>query len=349
MITSNFSIKGQIVFTLLFVAACIPANAQKSKKKSKAPNYQEVINEAHAKYKDVKEGANADYIEELAKVNPNIFGIVIVTPKGEVFTVGDFSEYVSIQSVSKVFTMAKVIEELGPEALLEKIGADATGLPFNSVEAVEHMKGKEINPLVNPGAIMSTSLIAGTDSAEKWNNVQATLNSFAARKLEINKPVYISEANDNVHNQALAVLLQSYGRMYWDPREITDVYTKQCSMNVSAKDLAIMAGTLANGGINPVSKEVVVSPSTVSHVLAVMSTAGLYDDSGIWFYNTGLPAKSGVGGGFIAVVPGKFGIAVVSPPLDKAGNSVKAQLVIEHVVNALGLNPYLIKPVGAKK
>ena len=195
---------------------------------------------------------------------------------------------------------------------------------------------------------MSTSLIAGEDSAAKWQNVKATLNAFAGRTLTINQPVYVSEANDNLHNQALAVLLQSYGRMYWDPREATDVYTKQCSMNVNAKDLAIMAGTFANGGVNPVTGQVVVSPQTVAHTLAVMSTAGLYDDAGIWLYNTGLPAKSGVGGGLIAVVPGKFGIAVVSPPLDKAGNSVKAQLVIQYIVEALGVNPYLVTPVTKK-
>lgn len=321
--------------------------AQKSKKKAKI-DYQQVITDAYEKFENVTDGANADYIKELALVDPKIFGIALVTPTGEIYSVGDISTEVSIQSVSKVFTMARNIEDYGAQAILDKIGADATGQPFNSVAAVEHMQGKEINPLVNPGAIMSTSMIAGADSAEQWANVQATLNSFAGRTLSINMPVYISEANDNLHNQALAVLLQSYGRMYGDPREATDVYTKQCSMNSSAKDLAVMAGTLANGGVNPVTGEVVVSPKTVAHTLAVMSTAGLYDDAGIWLYNTGIPAKSGVGGGLIAVVPGQFGIAVVSPPLDKAGNSVKAQLVIQYVVDSLGVNPYLVTPVTKK-
>ena len=343
-----YNIQTALAFcTAFMVFGSTDLHAQKSKKKAQT-DYQELINKAYEKFKDVKEGANADYIKELAKVDPNVFGIAIVTPTGEIYTVGDITTEVSIQSVSKVFTLATNIEDWGPQAILDKIGADATGQPFNAVAAVEHMQGKEINALVNPGPIMSTSLIAGEDSAAKWQNVKATLNAFAGRTLTINQPVYVSEANDNLHNQALAVLLQSYGRMYWDPREATDVYTKQCSMNVNAKDLAIMAGTFANGGVNPVTGQVVVSPQTVAHTLAVMSTAGLYDDAGIWLYNTGLPAKSGVGGGLIAVVPGKFGIAVVSPPLDKAGNSVKAQLVIQYIVEALGDNPYLVTPVTKK-
>ncbi|MDX5326545.1 MAG: glutaminase A [Bacteroidota bacterium] len=334
-----------LLFVLGLGLIAAPLQAQKKGKKPSKPDYQAVIQDAYTKYKDVKEGKNADYIEELAKVDPNIFGIAIVTPDGKVFTVGNADVEVAIESVSKVFTMANNIERLGPDVVMEKIGVDATGLPFNSVMAVEINQGKEINPLVNPGAIMSVSMMAGADSAEQWANIKKTLNAFAGRKLSINMPVYISEANDNRHNEALAVLLQSYGRMYSDPSEANDVYTKQCSMNVNAKDLATMAGTLANGGINPVTGEMVVSPETVAHVLAVMATAGLYDDSGIWLFRTGLPAKSGVGGGLIAVVPGQFGIAVVSPPLDKAGNSVKGQLVIQYVVEALKVNPYLVQPV----
>jgi len=307
-------------------------------------NIEKVLNDAYNKFKDVKEGANADYIKELATVDPNIFGISIVTTDGQVYTAGDVKSMVSIQSVSKAFTMAKVIEEQGHQTVQDKIGVDATGEVFNSITAVERMRGKEINPLVNPGAIASTSLIAGVDSAAKWKNVLQIHSDFAGRQLEINMPVYISEAGDNLRNQAIAHLLLAYGRMYFDPVQATDIYTKQCAINVNAQDLATMGATLSNGGVNPVTKKKVVSPETVMYTLPVMATAGLYDDAGIWFYNTGLPAKSGVGGGIVAVVPGKFGIGVVSPPLDKAGNSVKAQMVIKYVIEQLKVNPYLIQP-----
>jgi glutaminase len=307
-------------------------------------NIEAALNEAYDKFLNVKEGKNADYIKELANVDPKIFGIAIVTTDGQVYTKGDISSMVSIQSVSKVFTMAKVIEEQGHQAVQDKIGVDATGLRFNSIVAVEEHRGKEMNPCVNPGAIAASSLIGGADSAAKWRNIIQTHNDFAGRSLSINMPVYISEAGDNLRNQAIAHLLKAYGRMYFDPVQATDIYTKQCAINVNAKDLATMAATLANGGVNPVTKKKVVSPETVMYSLAVMATAGLYDDSGIWLYNSGLPAKSGVGGGLLAVCPGKFGIAVVSPPLDDAGNSVKAQMVIKYVVEKLKANPYLVQP-----
>ena len=307
-------------------------------------NIEKVLNDAYNKFKDVKEGANADYIKELATVDPNIFGIALVTTDGQVYTAGDIKSMVSIQSVSKVFTMAKVIEEQGHQAVQDKIGVDATGEVFNSINAVERMRGKEINPLVNPGAIASTSLVNGADSSAKWKSILQVHSDFAGRQLELNMPVYISEAGDNLRNQAIAHLLLAYGRMYFDPVQATDIYTKQCAINISAKDAGIMAATLANGGVNPVTKKKVVSPETVMYTLPVMSTAGLYDDSGIWFYNAGVPAKSGVGGCLIAVVPGKFGIAVVSPPLDKAGNSVKGQLAIKYVIQQLKADPYLIQP-----
>jgi glutaminase len=303
-----------------------------------------ILNDAYNKFKDLKEGKNADYIKELANVDPNIFGIALVTTDGQVFTKGDITSMVSIQSVSKVFTMAKVLEEQGPKAVQEKIGVDATGMRFNSIVAVELQRGKEINPLVNPGAIAASSLVNGADSAAKWASILAIHSDFAGRPLALNMPVYISEAGDNLRNQAIAHLLKAYNRMYFDPVEATDIYTKQCAINVNAKDLAIMAATLANGGVNPVTKKKVVSPQTVMYTLPVMATAGLYDDSGIWLYNSGVPAKSGVGGGLLAVCPGKFGIAVVSPPLDAAGNSVKAQRVIQYVIEQLKANPYFIQP-----
>ncbi|ULQ54078.1 glutaminase A [Flavihumibacter fluvii] len=305
---------------------------------------QKALDEAYEKFKDVKEGKNADYIKELARVDPNIYGIAIVTTDGTIYTKGDLQSAVSIQSISKVFTMARVIEEQGPRVIMDKIGVDATGMRFNSIVAVELQKGKEINPLVNPGAIASTSLVNGSDSAAKWKSILQTHSDFAGRQLGLDGPVYISEAGDNLRNQAIAHLLLAYGRMYFDPVQATDIYTKQCAISVNAKDLAVMAATLANGGVNPVTKKKIVSPETVKYTLPVMATAGLYDDSGQWLYATGVPAKSGVGGGIIAVVPGKFGIAVISPPLSPAGNSVKAIYTIRAIIEALGVNPYQITP-----
>jgi glutaminase len=307
-------------------------------------NIENTLNEAFNKFKDLKEGKNADYIQELANVDPDIFGIAIVTAEGAIYTKGDITSMVSIQSISKVFTMAKVIEQEGPQFLEDKVGVNATGLPFNSIVAVEMHKGDKINPLVNPGAIATTSLIRGNDSIAKWKEIQKIQSDFAGRPLSINRPVYRSEAGDNLRNQAIAHLLLAYNRIYFDPVQATDLYTKQCALNVNVKDLATMAATLANGGVNPITKNKVVSQTTVMYTLPVMATAGLYDNSGIWLFNSGLPAKSGVGGGILAVCPGKFGIAVISPPLDETGNSLKAQKVIQYVVEKLKANPYWITP-----
>ncbi|HZX73629.1 MAG TPA: glutaminase A [Cyclobacteriaceae bacterium] len=332
-----------MVLMMLAQTSLVVAQAKKAPAAPAVSPYQTAINNAYAKFKDLKEGKNADYIKELANVDPNIYGIAIVTVDGQIFTAGDLSSRVSIQSISKVFTVAKVIEEQGPKAVMDKIGVDATGLRFNSIVAIELQKGKEINPLVNPGAIASASLIAGLDSAAKWKNILQTHEAFAGETLKLNMPVYISEAGDNLRNQAIAHLLKAYGRMYFDPVQSTDIYTKQCAINVNAKNLAVMAATLANGGTNPMTKKKVVSSETSAFTMSIMATAGLYDDSGQWLYAVGLPGKSGVGGGIIAVCPGKFGIAVISPPLNDVGNSVKAQRTIYEIVKELKVNPYLVE------
>ncbi len=338
-------IRGLVLTGLIMVVCITVAITQTGKGKAgESAAYQAAIDKAYAKYKDLKDGKNADYIKELARVDPNIYGIAIVTTDGQVFTKGDLDSRVSIQSISKVFTLAKVIEEQGAKAVAEKIGVDATGLRFNSIVAIELQKGKEINPLVNPGAIAAVSLISGADSAAKWRNILKTHSDFAGEQLGVNMPVYISEAGDNLRNQAIAHLLLAYGRMYFDPVQATDVYTKQCAINVNAKNLAVMAATLANGGTNPITKVKCVSPQSAAFTMSVMATAGLYDDSGQWLYAVGLPGKSGVGGGIIAVCPGKFGIAVISPPLNVVGNSVKAQLTIYEIVKELQVNPYLVNP-----
>jgi glutaminase len=299
---------------------------------------------AYAKLKDLKEGANADYIPALAKVDSNIYGIALITTDGKVYTAGDIESQVSIQSISKVFTMAKVMEEQSPEAIENNMGVDATGQVFNSINAIEQYKGAEMNPMVNPGAIAATSMVSGSSYDEIWNKIANFYNDFAGRKLTVLEDVYKSEAETNQRNQAIGMLMYAYGHIKANPLQAVDIYTKQCSVGVNAKDLAEMAATLANGGKNPVTGKQVMKTENVPEVLAVMATAGLYDDTGKWLYHTGLPAKSGVGGGIIAVCPGKYGIAVVSPPLDKAGNSVKAQKTIAAISNQLGTNPLASKP-----
>ena len=303
-----------------------------------------VLKEAHAKFAGVTEGANADYIPALAKVPSQLFGIALVTPDGKLYTVGDSDSLFSIQSISKVFTMARAMQDSGEDVFLTGVGVDATGQVFNSIVAIEQYKGHQMNPLVNPGAIATTGMLKGAKDADKWSKVIETHEAFAGRKLQVNKEVYDSEAATNQRNQAIAALMSAYGLIKDDPKMVTDVYTRQCSINVSAKDLATMAGTLANGGRNPVTKKQAVAAEHVPNLLAVMATAGLYDDSGIWLYETGLPAKSGVGGGIIAVAPGELGIAAFSPPLDAAGNGVRAQRAIEYIAAQLGANPYASEP-----
>jgi len=321
---------------LLSALVAVAASAQPPK----AADVRAAIDAAYTKYQNLQEGKNADYIPALAKVDPNIYGIAVVTTDGKVYTKGDITSEVSIQSISKVFTMAKVIEEQSPKAIEDNMGVDATGQVFNSIVAIEQHKGSEMNAMVNPGAITATSMVSGKTRDEIWNKILAYQSDFAGRPLKVLQDVYQSEAATNQRNQAIGRLMYAYGHIKDNPDQATDIYTEQCSTGVNAKDLAIMAATLANGGKNPVTSKVVMKAENVPEVLAVMATAGLYDDSGRWLYHTGLPAKSGVGGGIIAVSPGKFGIAVISPPLDAAGNRVRAQKAIRDISNALNGNPY---------
>jgi glutaminase len=302
------------------------------------------VNKAYSDFKGLHEGSNADYIPALAKVDPNLFGIAVVTTDGKVYTAGDIKSEVSIQSISKVFTLALVFQQQGEKPVEDNVGVDATGQAFNSIVAIEQYKGKEMNPLVNPGAITVTSMVKGQDANEIWNSIIGTYNAFAGRTLSVNEEVYRSEAATNQRNQAIGELMAAYGHIKGDPKQAVDIYTRQCSVNVNAIDLAMMAATLANGGTNPKTGRSVIDAKHVPGILAVMATAGLYDDAGKWLFASGLPAKSGVGGGLIAVVPGKYGIAVISPPLDKAGNSVRGQRAIIQIDQALRANPYAVEP-----
>ena len=330
-----------VVSLALFIAGapCVGDAVQPSPAEIEA-----ALDAAYAKYKGLQEGANADYIPALAEVDPNVWGIALVTTDGKVYTKGDVTTEVSIQSISKVFTMAKVMEESGPMSIYDNMGVDATGQVFNAIEPIEMYKGHEMNAMVNAGAITATSMIQGASYDEIWNSILSYYEGFAGRDLKVLEDVYESEAATNQRNQALAELMYAYGRIEDNPERATDIYTRQCSVGVNAKDLAVMAATLANGGTNPVTGKVLMQDENVPEVLAVMATAGLYDDAGKWLFKTGLPAKSGVGGGILAVAPGLFGIAAVSPPLDAAGNSVRAQRAIADIVEALDANPYHVEP-----
>lgn len=313
---------------------------------TRTPNLKPLLEKVHKQLKGVREGKNADYIPALAKVDPNLFGIAVVLPTGEVYETGDIKSTFSIQSVSKPFTLALLIDEQGFDVVQKKIGVDATGLPFNSIIAIEqneeHRAG---NPLVNAGAISTVALLKATTPEERWTKVINNLSAFAGRKLSVDETVYKSETATNMRNKSIAWLLRNYEVFQSDPEVALDVYTRQCSVSVTARDLAVMGATLANGGVNPITGQRVVKAETAERVLAVMATSGLYENSGTWAYDVGVPAKSGVGGGIVGVVPDRLAIGTFSPPLDDAGNSVRGQRAIAAVVEELDVGLYEVRPM----
>jgi glutaminase len=331
----------------LSLAAAAPAALAQTKKAAAASGgaIDAAVQSAYGQFKDLQEGKNADYIPALAKVPSTYFGIALATPQGKLYTAGDIEPKFSIQSISKVFTMALVLQESGEATVENGVGVDATGQVFNSIVAVEQYRGKEQNPLVNPGAIATTGTVKGSSPDEVWRKILGIHSDFAGRQLDVDQEVYKSESDTNQRNRAISMLMSAYERFPMDPAVAVDLYTRQCSIAVNAKDLGNMAATLANGGKNPLTGKQCVDARHVPGILAVMATAGLYDDSGKWLFHTGLPGKSGVGGGLIAVSPGKFGIGTFAPPLDAAGNSVRGQRAIAAISNALGGNPYASKPV----
>ncbi|MGO1538925.1 MAG: glutaminase A [Leucobacter sp.] len=297
-----------------------------------------LLNEAHERYADNLDGDLADVIPVLSMVDPKLFGIALIEIDGEHHAVGDAEVAFSIQSVSKAFVFALVCEAIGHEAVHERVGVNNTGLPFNSVMAVELNEGHPMNPMVNAGAITTTSLVPGITAAEQWDYIQDGLSRFAGRRLEIDENVYLSERFHNQRNQAIGHLLDSYGRIDTMPEDTVDVYTKQCALSVTAKDLAVMGATLADGGINPITGEQVISPEVCRDTLSVLAACGLYQRSGEWLFEIGIPAKSGVSGGIVAIAPGKGALGVYSPLLDSAGNSVRGQSTCAYLSRALGLN-----------
>jgi glutaminase len=297
---------------------------------------------AHAQHRADPGGANASYIPYLASVPAHLAGLAVVTVDGQVFEAGDARYEFAIESISKVCTLAAALEQVGPEVVREKIGAEPTGLPFNSVMALELHGGKPLSPLVNAGAMTTASLLRAQDAEDRWRQILAMQSRLAGRALALSDEVNRSEQTTNFHNRAIAWLLYSAGTMYCEPMQACDVYTRQCSTLITAVDLATMGATLAAGGVNPVTRERVLAVANVPPILAEMTMEGLYDSSGDWAYTVGLPGKSGVGGGLVAVMPGWGAIAGFSPPLDEVGNSVRGQAMVAQMARTLGLSLYRV-------
>jgi glutaminase len=349
MSINRLSVRMMLITVLIAASFCPVLSAQQASPVAPRKEVVEaVVREAYEKFKNDAGGKNADYIPYLAQVDSKLFGIAVVTTDNQILTIGDVKYSFSIQSISKVFTQALAMEERGPDEVFKKIGSEPTGRPFNSPVAVVDMPTHTGNPLVNAGAIATMSLISGKDADEKWTKILNFYSKAAGEQLKLIDEVYRSEAAKNTGNKALAMLLAKYDRIYADPFESVDIYTKQCSVGVNAVQLARMGATLANNGVNPSTGEQVIKKEDIPYILSTMTMAGLYDGSGGWAWHVGLPAKSGVGGGIVAIAPGKGAIAVFAPPLDEAGNSVKAQKVIEYVGDKLNYNLYSPSSVGLK-
>jgi glutaminase len=307
-----------------------------------------LVSEAHARFAANDEGRIADYYPALAAVPRDRFGVCVMGIDGTAYAAGDADDPFTIMSISKPFVFALVCDTLGTEVARARLGVNATGLPFNSVMALELHPDRLTNPMVNPGALVTTSLAPGATATAKWHAIHEGLSRFAGRELALNAEVYASASATNHRNQAIARLLHSYDRLAFDPAETTDLYTRQCSLDVTARDLAVMGATLADGGVNPITGDHVIDLATCERTLAVMATAGLYERSGDWLYDVGLPGKSGVGGGIVTVAPGKGGLGTFAPPLDAAGNSVKGQLATRFLSEALGLHLFASAPADPR-
>jgi glutaminase len=303
-----------------------------------------IVEAGYERFRHEDQGHVADYIPALAEASPQTFGVCVAGVHGGLFAIGDAEQEFTIQSISKLFVFALVCDALGSAEARRKLGVNSTGLPFDSVMGVELNEDRTMNPMVNAGALASTSLVPGDTAEEKFARIVDGLSVFAGRSLKMDESVYESEIATNARNRGIAHLLNGYGRMYCDPDVVTDVYTRQCSLRVSARDLAVMGATLADGGVNPLSGARAVASETCKRVLPVLATAGLYERSGDWLYDVGLPGKSGVSGGLVTVSPGKGGVGTYSPPLDEAGNSVRGRHMTAYLSERLGLNLFSSSP-----
>lgn len=305
------------------------------------------IDAAHERYRGENAGRPSATYPALARVPAHLFGLCAAGVAGGVYAAGDADHGFALMSVAKPFVFALVCEALGAGEARRRLGANATGLPFNSAGAVERSPDGRTNPMVNAGAIATVSLAPGDGVEEKWRFVQEGLSRFAGRELPLDADVFPSAAATNHRNRALANLVSTFGLLGCDPVDAVDLYTRQSCLQVTATDLAVMGATLANGGINPRTGARLVGPAACHYTLAVMATAGLYETSGDWLYEVGVPGKSGIGGGIVVVSPGKGGLATFAPPLDEFGNSVRGQLAAGYLSRRLGLTLFAAEPVAA--
>lgn len=298
------------------------------------------VQQAYSEFSTAAGGANANYIPYLAGVPSSLAGLTVVTVAGDIISAGDAKFRFALESISKICTLALALEDIGAKAVQEKIGTDPTGLPFNSVMALELHQGKPLSPLVNAGAMASVSVVKANSVEERWERILNIQRQLGGADIALSDEVNTSEQTTNFHNRAIAWLLYSAGTMYCEPMEACDVYTRQCSTLINSIELATIGATFAGGGINPITKQRILKEENTPYLLAEMTMEGMYGSSGSWAYNVGLPAKSGVGGGILAVVPGVMGIAGFSPPLDEVGNSVRGQKMVASVAQAMGYNLY---------
>ncbi len=309
-----------------------------------ADRVQALIDEAYERYRGAEGGVNAQIYPALAAASPDLFGICVCETNGAIHAAGDAVVEFAMMSVSKPFVFALVCQVLGPGEARARLGVNATGLPFNSLEAVQRSPDGRTNAMVNSGAISASSLVPGDTVEDKWRAIRDSLSRFAGRDLALDDEVYTSASQTNQVNRRLAAELAQRGQLGCSSEASTELYTRQCSLSVSARDLAVMGATLADGGVNPLTRERVVDPEVCRSSLAVMTTAGLYETSGDWLYDVGLPGKSGIGGGIVTVSPGKGGLGTYAPPLDAAGNSVRGQFAARFLSRRLGLDLFASEP-----
>lgn len=302
------------------------------------------VDEAYERFKANHEGQNSSVYPSLLAAPDDLFGLCVAGIDGGLYATGDSEREFPVMSVSKPFVFALVCEAIGAEAARSAIGVNATGLAFNALEAIDRSPDGRTNPMVNPGAIATTCLVPGSNAQEKWRMIEEGLSRFAGRVLILNETIFACASESNLRNRGIAKRLASLHKLSLDAAEALDLYTRQCSLDVSARDMAVMGATLADGGVNPVTGERVIGAEACKCALAVMATAGLYEKSGDWLYDVGLPGKSGVSGGIVTVSPGKGALGAYAPPLDEAGNSVKGQRAARFLSERLGLNLFASKP-----
>ena len=300
---------------------------------------EDYLTDLHARVSRMSGGSPADYIPELGKVDPSLFGIAIATVDGQVYAVGDADHPFTIQSVSKPFMYGYALQHYGRLRVLEQVGVEPTGEAFNSI-VLDEVHNRPFNPMVNAGAIAVAEMMLGDTQGERIANMLALFSDLAGRKLDIDEAVFASELATGHRNRAIAYMMLNSAMIERDPNEVLDLYFRQCSVNVTCCDLAIMAATLANDGRNPITDRAVFETQYVRDILTVMNSCGMYDYAGEWAYEVGMPAKSGVSGAIIAVIPGQIGICVFSPPIDKQGNSLRGIRVCQEISSEFELHAF---------